>query len=300
MQNFLLYGYRFAVFKSFVIIRAAYFLLLIYKMENTHQHAQPTLKLLDGQKTDFGMIWNNFLATLMPAFDLFKKDPVNFILIFAIPVIVGGLLSELVLPMLLGGLLYGGLVGMLISIVVFIFCSIILSIIAYLALVKAVIEKGKGNKIDLGKIFGVAVKEVVPSIMLSIKVLLAIFGGLKKFINSFLALIYFMESDKPNVEAALKASQDNCEGKTITLVWNYILIALATGIVSGVITNIWVSVTWRSSYQIASMGSFIANGVVTSFAVLFHYVLKTQIEKLHGAAAHAAPHSAAPTEHHKS
>lgn len=261
-------------------------------MENTH-HAPPELKLLDGQKTDFGMIWNNFMATLMPAFELFKKDPVNFILIFAIPVIVGGLLSQLVLPMLLGGFLYaGGIVGLLISAVVFIFCSVILTIFAYLALVKAVVEKNKGNKIDLVKIFGVAFKEMVPSISLSIKAFLTIFSGIKKFINSFLSLIYFMEMDKPNVDAALKASQDHCEGKTITLVWNYILIAVATSLVSGIINNIWMSVTWRASYQIASMGSFIVGGLVTSFAVLFHVVLKTQIEKLHGHAAahHAAPH----------
>lgn len=263
-------------------------------MENTHQHAQPTLKLLDGQKTDFGMIWSNFQATLIPAFDLFKKDPLNFILIFAIPVIVGGLISQLLLPMLLGGLLFGP-AGVLISLVIFILCSIVLSIVAYLALVKAVIEKSKGNKIDLGKIFGMAIKEVVPAIVLSIKAFLAIFGGIKKFINSFLSLIYFMESDKPNVDAALKASQDHCEGKTITLVWNYILIAVMSSIAISIITNIWVSVTYAASYSIASMGAFIANGVITSFTVLFHYVLKTQIEKLHGH--HAAAHTAAPTHH---
>ena len=104
-------------------------------MENTNK-TTPTLELVDGKAFDFNLIGRNFMAVLNPAVELFKKDPTNFILIFAIPVVVGGLLSQIVLPMMLGGLLYGGLVGWLLSTVIFLICSVVLSLLAYLALLK--------------------------------------------------------------------------------------------------------------------------------------------------------------------
>ena len=240
------------------------------------------------------MIWDNFRATLGAALELFKKDPLNFVLIFAIPVIAGGLLSQILLPMVLGGLMFGP-AGALISLVIFIFCTIVLEIVAYLALVKAVIEKSKGNKIDLMQIFTLASKQVVPAITLGVKAFLTIFHGISKFINSWFALIYFMESDTPVVDTALKASQDNCQGKTITLVWNVIIMAIASSIAINIITGVWVSLTSVASYQIASLGTYLASGVISSFTVLFHYVLKGQLEKIQGASHAAAPTSGAPT-----
>ena len=249
-------------------------------MENTHK-SPPSFQVIDGKKFDFNLIWSNFMSILNPAVELFKKDALNFILIFAVPVIIGGLLANIVFPTVLGGLILStGIIGMLLSLAIFVFCSIVLSLIAYLALVKAVIEKSKGNKIDLSGVFSFAANHAIGSVTLSIKTFLTIFGGWKKFVNSLLSLIYFMESAKPNADEALKSSQATCEGKSVSVIWNFLLIGFATSIVSSIISSVWVGLTSSFSYSVATLGYTIAYGVVTSFTILYHFVMKTELEKL--------------------
>lgn len=250
-------------------------------MEKTHK-AAPEFKILDGQKTDFNAIWGNFMATLNPTLDLFKKDPATFLLIYASPIILGAVVANIIFPLILGGMV--GLAAILG--IVGVVLILLLSIISYLALIKAASEKEKGNKVDVRACFGLGAKNVISSVILSIKALLTIFQGIRKFINAIFSFIFFMEHDGKDVDGAIKMSQAAGEGKTMTIVWNYILITVAVSIASSIISTIWVTVLGGVSPYVASLGTTIAGALTGTFAVIFMVVFKGQIEKAKAAGAH--------------
>lgn len=264
-------------------------------MENTHQKSSAEFKILDGQKTDFNQIFANLGYILNKAMDTFKKDPTNFLLAFAIPVVVGGILTIILTPLLWGSIVTGGLTGGLISLLIYVFCSIVLSIVAYVALLKAVIDVSKGIKLNILDLFRFGFANVISFVILGVKVLLTIFTGVKKFLNSLLASIYFVENGG-KVEESIKSSQATVEGKTFTLVWTLILVGLVTGIAGSVLAQIWVSIFHIASYQLAVLGSYVINGLVTPFAIICQFVLREELHK-HGGH-HAAPEHHAPTHHH--
>lgn len=262
-------------------------------MENAHQKSAAEFKIVDGQKTDFNQIFANFGYVVSKAVDLFKKDPTNFILAFAIPVVVGGLLSVILVPMLLGGIIMaGGLVGGLISLAVYLFCGIILSMVAYVASLKAVVDVSKGTKLNIAELLKFGFANCINFIVLGFKVLFTIFSGLKKFLNAWLASIYFAENGG-KVDESIKSSQAVAEGKTITMVWTIILVALACSVVSSILVQIWVNIFWRMSFDLATMGIYIINGVVTPFAIICQFVLREELGK------HAGHHVAAAPAHHQ-
>ena len=258
-------------------------------MENAHQNGSAEFKIIDGQKTDFNQIFGNVNYVVTKALELFKKDPTNFILAFAIPVVVGGILSAILVPMLFGGMiLTGGMVGGLVSLAVYIFCSIVLSVVAYVALIKAVVDVSKGNKLDLVGLFKFGFTHCVNFVILGVKMFLTIFTGLRNFVNSWMASIYFVENGG-NVDQSIKSSQATATGKTATLVWTLILVSLAASIISSILGQIWVNIFWRMSWDLAALGVYIINGVVTPFAIISQFVLRAELEK-HSAAHHAPVH----------
>jgi len=255
-------------------------------MENTHQAATPTLKILDGQKMDFNDIMSNFRATLNPTLEMFKKDPVNFALVYALPILLGGVLVQIVVPLLLAVPALLSLIGILG--IAFAVLAVALSIVSYVALVKAAIEKAKGGKIDLMACYTLAAKNIINTIVLGVKSFLQIFKGIYPFFNAAFSLVYFIEGDAKDIEGSIKMSQDHLQGKTITMILNVVLIAIVTGVASAVFATVWTMVLGFVPY-IGGLGSVVSNALFTSFVVLFQYVLKTQLEKMHGAPAHAAP-----------
>lgn len=261
-------------------------------MENAHHKSPGEFKILDGQKTDVNQIFANLGYIVSKALELFKKDPANFILAFAIPVVVGGLLSVILVPMLLGGIIAGGgLIGGVISLVVYIFCGIVLSVVAYVALLKAIIDVSKGGKINIVELFRFGFTHCVNYIVLAFKMLFTIFSGIKPFVNAWLAPIYFVENGG-NVEQSIKSSQTTAEGKTVTLVWTVILLGIGASIVSSILAQVWVGVFWRIYFDLATLGVYVINGVVTPFVIMGQFVLREELAKQGG---HHAP---AHTEHH--
>jgi hypothetical protein len=288
-------------------------------MENTQKSA-PAFQNIDGKKFDVNLIGGNFMASFMPAWELFKKDPVNFILVFALPVVIGAVLSFLIVPLLLGSLLYGNLLVAGLVTLVFVILSALFQFYAYGCALRAIVDREKKGKIDFKSVLMFVKDHFADAVKLGIKVfmftgawiplavalagaVLAALGLLplaalaftafpivgivvfivnfKKFVNSSFALLYFYESESPKVEDSLKASLNMAEGKTWTLFWNYIMIGLATGVVSAIISSILFPI-FRPVTADTSFASSLASAVIGSFTVIFQYMTKWNAEKISG------------------
>lgn len=254
-------------------------------MENANQKSKAEFKLLDGQKTDFNQIFANFSYIAMDALELFQKDPVNFIMAFAIPVVVGGLLAVVLIPLLFGGFLYAGVLGGLISLAVFIVCGLGLNLVAYIALMKGIVDVAKGGKIDVVAAFKFGMANMVRFFMLGVKVFLIIFKDVRKCINAWFSPISFVENGG-NIEQSITSSQTAAEGKTVTLVWNIVVVGIVASLASGILTQVWVGIFMRISYELANLGTYLISGLVTPFVIMCQFVLRNELGK-HGGTSHA-------------
>jgi hypothetical protein len=263
-------------------------------MENTHQKSSAEFKILDGQKTDFNMIFANVGYVFNKALELFKKDTTNFVLAFAIPVVVGGLLTVIAAPLLLAGLYRGGIGGFATAMSLFALVAFVLSLVAYIALLKAIVDVSKGTKFQLMDLFKFGFVQLINFIILGFKVLFTIFTGLKNFVNAWLSSIYFVENGG-NVDQAIKSSQQVAEGKTATVAWTVILVAIAASLAANILTMLWVGVFSVFSGPVAELGSYIMSALVGPLTIMCHYVLREELSK-HGGH-HAAPVHHTPTHH---
>jgi hypothetical protein len=246
-------------------------------MEHTNQKAAGKFVILDGQKTNFGMIWSNFVYLINHAMDIFKKDPVTFILAGLIPVLVGWALMAVLMPILLTSVAsLAGILGIVITVLVF-----VLSIVSYIAVLKATVDKAKGGKVNVGELFAFGFKNCINYVILGIKVLLTIFGGLSKFVNSWLSTVFFVENNG-KVDEAIKSSQATSEKKTATVAWGMIVASVMISIAGSILTTIWVTVLGGVPY-VGTVGSYAISGLITVFTVLCSVVLKNELEKGHSA-----------------
>jgi len=251
-------------------------------MENAHQKAQADFKLLEAGKTDFNVIFGNLNYVINHALEIFKKDPVNLILAAAIPLVAAGLIVAILLPILVGLVPAIGGLTVLIGLVV----SIVLSLIAYVAMFKAVVDAVKSGKVDVGAAIGFGVANFIGFFVLGIKILLTIFKGLTNWANSWLSPLYFVENGG-KADEAIKSSQATAAGKTATLVWTIILVGICVSILGNILSSIWFQIFWRISYDVAQLGTYIIQGLVTPFTIISHFVLRAELDK------HSAPHAAA-------
>lgn len=246
-------------------------------MEHTNQKGAGKFVVLDGQKTNFGVIWSNFVYLINHAMDIFKKDPVTFILAALIPLLVGWALTAVLLPIVASaaaGLF--GILSMVFAVLVF-----VLSLVSYIAVLKATVDKAKGATVNVGELFAFGFKNFISYIVLGVKVLLTIFGGLSKFVNSWLSTVYFVENNG-KVDEAIKSSQATSEKKTATVAWGVIMASLVVGIAGSILTSIWLAVLGGVPY-VGSVGSSAISGLITVFTILCNVVLKNELEKGHSA-----------------
>lgn len=244
-------------------------------MANTKKGSQAEFKLLTAGKTDFNLIFGNFNYVISRALDMFKKDPVNLVMAAAIPLVAAGLIIAVLIPMLLNGLIGVGTSGL-----IAVAASVILSLIAYVAMYKAVIDISKGGKINVGEVIGFGAAHFSGFFILGIKVLLTIFTGLTKWANAWLSPIYFVENNG-KVDEAIKSSQATAAGKTATMVWTIILVGIAVTIVGNILSSVWFNFFWRISFEVAQLGTYIIQGLVTPFIIISHFILRGELEK-HG------------------
>ncbi|MGL5831406.1 MAG: hypothetical protein ACRCZE_04650 [Candidatus Altimarinota bacterium] len=246
-------------------------------MEHTNQKGANKFVILDGHKTDFGTIWGNFVYLINHALDIFKKDPVTFIIAALLPLLVSWALLIIVLPILAtaAASMYG-ILAIVVSVLMF-----VLTVVSYLAVLKATVDKAKGNNVNVGELFGFALKNFVNYIILGIKVLLTIFGGLTKFVNSWLSTVYFVENNG-KVDEAVKSSQATSEKKTATVAWGMIVSSVVVSIAGSILSSIWLAVLGGVPY-VGSIGSYAITGLITVFTLLCSVVLKNELEKGHSA-----------------
>lgn len=246
-------------------------------MEHTNQKGANKFVVLDGHKTDFGTIWANFVYLITHAMDIFKKDAVTFILAALIPVLVGWALAVVLLPIIAtAAASMVGIIAIVVSVLVF-----VLSIVSYIAVLKATVDKAKGSNVNIGELFAFGLKNCINYIILGVKVLLTIFGGLTKFVNSWLSTVYFVENNG-KVDEAVKSSQATSEKKTATVAWGMIISSLIVGIAGSIVSSVWLAVLGGVPY-VGSIGSYAINGLITVFTVLCSVVLKNELEKGHSA-----------------
>jgi hypothetical protein len=177
---------------------------------------------------------------------------------------------------------------------VYIVCSLILSLVAYIALLKAIIDVSKGGKINIVGAFKFGFAQCINFVILGVKAFLTIFTGGWNFINALLSSIYFVENGG-KVDESIKSSQATAQGKSITLIWALIVVGLVTGLISGIASQIWSGIFMNISYTLAQIGSIVISSVVTPFAIICQFVLRDELDK--HAAHRAAPVHHAPTHH---
>lgn len=241
-------------------------------MENSNQSGQSKFTVLEKGKTDFNQVFGNLGFTMNKAVDLFKKDPVNLILAGAIPLITGAILSIVLFP-LASSLLGLALMGLLILIV-----NILAGIVSTISSIKAVIELGKGEKINFQNLISFSFKHLISYILLGLQVLLTILKGLTNWANSWLSPLYFMENNG-EVDKSIKSSQEDSTGKTSTIVWGIILVMLVTSIVQSILTSIWVTIFGSISSIAAGFGAPIINSIIMPIIFLNLYILREEIKK---------------------
>jgi hypothetical protein len=253
-------------------------------MEHAQQKTPAKFVVLDGKKTDFGAVWSNFVFLITNAIEIFKKEPVTFILAALIPLLLSWAFVVILVPLLMAVPALAPLLAIIALVL-----GIVLSIVSYLAVLKAVVDKAKGTSVNLGGLFGFGLAKAISFVILDIKVLLTIFTGLSKFVNAWLSPVYFIENGG-KVDEAIKSSQASSDKKTATVVWGIIVSGIMISIGGSILTSIWTSVLGNVAY-VGTVGSYIISGLITVFTILCHVVLKGEVEKAHGASAAPAHHA---------
>lgn len=287
-------------------------------METTTKSA--SFQIVDGQKFDFNIIWNNFLVTMNQTWELFKKNPLNFILVFALPVIFGALIMLVLFPMIFGSLYYGNLFLAGIITLLFMVLLYIFQYYAYGCALRAISDQEKKAKIDIKEVMMFVKDHFIDSVKVAIKVfiytqawipLVVFLAGIlvsamgyysmgplllmaapivaiviliiyfKRIVNASFSLMYFFDMENPKVDEAFDASLKMAEGKTITLFSNYVMIGLVTGLAAAIIGAI-INPIFYSIDGGAGLASNIAGAVVGAFAVIGQFMTKLNAEKLSG------------------